>query len=518
MKRLTAYARRAIVAAAVCAALVGLLPAGASRAGTTTADVVLVDLSFDRAAVGTPYSYVFEVGNSGPDPSSHVGFTALVQGISSFETASSDHGACTYVQSSNTVNCEIGELASEESATVEIVVTPSDHMDNTATVSTATGEDSDTSNNSATSSPLVLASGSADLWVYPNSGVDDTGFGSTGYAVPGQPFDYSIDVINDGPAIAKDVSLSIILPFEVEFQDAEVQCGVFSDEDTSTVVTCPLGTIETARTVKLTAIAPLGAAGQTLRTEVIVDGSNPDPGPRPNDVSNFLTVAPGLSANDRSGSEGNATLDIPVHLYGSVDHPVTLDYATADGTALAGRDYAAATGTLTFPAGQTTQSVSISLLSDRGTESKERFTLTLSDVGGGADGVATGPPVTLVRPEATATILDNDPRVNLGNVRAKEGNKGTRIANFMVKLSHASPEQVSVRFATVSASARARSDFKPAKKTVTFLPGQVKQVVHVAIIGDRKNEHTERFFGKLSKVRGGLLGDVKGIARIVDND
>jgi len=159
-KRFTAYGRRAFVAATLCAALAGLLPAGASQAATTTADVVLVDLSFDRAAVGTPYSYVFEVDNWGPDSASQVGFTAVVHGISSFETVSSDHGTCTYVHSSNTVNCEIGELASGASATVEIVVTPSDHTDNTATVSTATGEDPDTSNNSATSSPLVLAAGS----------------------------------------------------------------------------------------------------------------------------------------------------------------------------------------------------------------------------------------------------------------------------------------------------------------------------------------------------------------------
>src|SRR4029077_4383459 len=110
--------------------------------------------------------------------------------------------------------------------------------------------------------------------------------------------------------------------------DAEVQCTVFADDDSSTLVTCALGTIETARTVKLTAIAPLGAAGQTLRTEVFVDGSGPDPGPPPKDVSNYPGIAPGLSADDHSGSEGSPTIDIPVELFGSVDHAVTVDYAT----------------------------------------------------------------------------------------------------------------------------------------------------------------------------------------------
>jgi hypothetical protein len=515
--------RSAVLVVALCAVLVALVPAGSIHAAETTgADVVLVDLSVERAAVGTPYTYAYEIDNWGPDFATQVVFKAVLQGASSFGSASSTQGACTLAHATDTVSCNIGGLASGASATVEVVATPSDQMSSAATVMSAAGEDPDTSNNTANSSPQVLPAGSADLWVYPNSGLGDTGVGSAGYAVPGQPYDYSIDVINYGPAVAKDVMLSVLLPFGVEFQDAEVQCTVFLDEDSSTLVTCPLGKIEKARTVKLTAIAPLGAAGQTLRTEVFVDGSGPDPGPQPNDVSNLLVIAPGLSADDDSGSEGDPTIDIPVELFGSVDHPVTVDYATSDGTALAGQDYEATTGTVTFAPGQTTRSVSVAVLADRKTESNEDFTLTLSNVNGGASAAqaaaVSGPPVTLVKPDATATILDNDPKVSLGNFRVREGNKGTGNANFTIKLSHASPVAVTVRFATADGSARARSDYMPVKKTITFLPGQTKQLVPVAIRGDRRHEAKERFFAKLSRVQGGLLGDAKGIATIVDND
>src|SRR4029453_17872587 len=98
--------------------------------------------------------------------------------------------------------------------------TPSDQMSSAATAMSAAGEDPDTSNNTANSSPQVLPAGSADLWVYPNSGLGDTGGGSARYASRGQPSDYSMDVINYGPAVAKDVMLSVLLPFGVEFQDA----------------------------------------------------------------------------------------------------------------------------------------------------------------------------------------------------------------------------------------------------------------------------------------------------------
>ena len=56
-----------------------------------------------------------------------------------------------------------------------------------------------------------------------------------------------------------------------------------------------------------------------------------------------------------------------------------MDYATKDGTAAAGADYTAASGTLTFAAGETAKTVSVALLDDAVDEGKETFTLTLSN-------------------------------------------------------------------------------------------------------------------------------------------
>lgn len=78
--------------------------------------------------------------------------------------------------------------------------------------------------------------------------------------------------------------------------------------------------------------------------------------------------------------------------------PVTVNYATANGTATAGGDYTAVTGTLTFAPGQTVQSVVVPILNDAAGETTEAFTLTLSNPAGATitDGVG------------AATILDDE--------------------------------------------------------------------------------------------------------------
>ena len=73
---------------------------------------------------------------------------------------------------------------------------------------------------------------------------------------------------------------------------------------------------------------------------------------------------------------------------------VTVDYATADGTATEGSDYTSTSGTLTFDAGETSKTVSVPVLDDTVEDSGETFTLTLSNPSGGeaqlGDASATG--------------------------------------------------------------------------------------------------------------------------------
>ena len=88
----------------------------------------------------------------------------------------------------------------------------------------------------------------------------------------------------------------------------------------------------------------------------------------------------GVSVADAEVGEGpGAVLVFEVTLARAAEHAVTVDYVTADGTATAGEDYDAASGTLSFEAGQTTGRVEVKIIDDSHDEGEESLTLTLSN-------------------------------------------------------------------------------------------------------------------------------------------
>ena len=121
-------------------------------------------------------------------------------------------------------------------------------------------------------------------------------------------------------------------------------------------------------------------------------------------VQSLLNV---LSVGDASATEGNAGntfLTFNVSLSFRSGETVTVDFATADGTAIAGTDYVATSGTLTFSPGVTSQTVTVSVIGDVLIESNETVLLNLSN--------STG--VTIRDAQAVGTIVDNDSTGNFG--------------------------------------------------------------------------------------------------------
>ena len=89
---------------------------------------------------------------------------------------------------------------------------------------------------------------------------------------------------------------------------------------------------------------------------------------------------PGLTVEDAEVEEGpNASLAFAVTLSRALSSTVTVDYATADGTATAGDDYEAVSGTLSFETGQTTATVQVPVLDDSHDEGEESLTLVLTN-------------------------------------------------------------------------------------------------------------------------------------------
>ena len=94
---------------------------------------------------------------------------------------------------------------------------------------------------------------------------------------------------------------------------------------------------------------------------------------------------PGLAVADaRVREAAGATMDFAVTLSRAAASTVTVGYATADASAVAGADYTATSGTLSFAPGETARTVSVPVLDDAIDDDGEAFTLALSNPTGGA--------------------------------------------------------------------------------------------------------------------------------------
>ncbi|MBP9850042.1 MAG: hypothetical protein KBC58_11460, partial [Flavobacterium sp.] len=97
------------------------------------------------------------------------------------------------------------------------------------------------------------------------------------------------------------------------------------------------------------------------------------------ELNAYLATFGKLSVADVSVNEGAGTATVTVTLSASSTNVITVAYTTSNGTATAGQDYTATSGTLTFTAGQTSRTFTISIINDITVESTETINITLSD-------------------------------------------------------------------------------------------------------------------------------------------
>ena len=89
-----------------------------------------------------------------------------------------------------------------------------------------------------------------------------------------------------------------------------------------------------------------------------------------------IISSPDMSTN---GGSSNSTVNVVVNLSGASNQTVTVDYATTNGTATAGSDYLATSGTLQFDPGETSQTIAITILGDVTNEPAETFRVLFSN-------------------------------------------------------------------------------------------------------------------------------------------
>jgi hypothetical protein len=220
--------------------------------------------------------------------------------------------------------------------------------------------------------------------------------------------------------------------------------------------------------------------------------------------------APSLTVNDvtvTEGDSGTKNAVFTVALSASAADPVTVDYATADGSAKDPGDYTSASGTLTFSPGELSKQVTVAIAGDTLDEPHETYSLELSNPVGAtiADGRGAG------------TILDNDPLVSLSvNDVSRSENNGP--ATFTLSLSRASGKVVTVAYATADGSAGTPGDYASRSATLVFSAGETSKSASVPLTDDQVSEPDETFTLSLSNAVNATLADGQAVGTIVDDD
>lgn len=226
-------------------------------------------------------------------------------------------------------------------------------------------------------------------------------------------------------------------------------------------------------------------------------------------------LLPSISINDVSQLEGNAgttNFVFTVSLSNPSSQTITVDFATANGSATAPGDYASNANTLTFAPGITTQPITIAVVGETTNESDETFTVNLANASN----------ATILDNIGTGTIQNDDsptPTFSINSVAQSEGNSGSAAMTFTISLSPAAASTVSVTATTADNTANAGSDYTTSSQLLTFNAGETTKNFAVPILGDTTFESNESFTVNLTgNSAGAALGASSGTGTINNDD
>ncbi|HEX7315053.1 MAG TPA: Calx-beta domain-containing protein [Pyrinomonadaceae bacterium] len=197
-----------------------------------------------------------------------------------------------------------------------------------------------------------------------------------------------------------------------------------------------------------------------------------------------------------------------------IDSTSTVKYITSDGTATAGSDYVAQSGTLTFAPGETSKNISIQLIDDKVVEPDETVQLTLSD--------PTGDSTLGSRSSATLNIRNDELyslQLSATSYSASEAEGG--ISFTVTLLGNPVATTVSIDYATSDGTASERSDYIIQSGTLTFAPGETSRTVRIPVVDDNLVEGDETFNLSLSNPQpsgAGFGNPISAQLKIVDDD
>jgi len=234
-----------------------------------------------------------------------------------------------------------------------------------------------------------------------------------------------------------------------------------------------------------------------------------------NDVSALQLTGP---PDVLEGADGTTqTVTFTVALNKATKGPFTIDYTTANLSAIAGEDYELNSGTLTFDgSANQAQTISITITGDNKIETSELFNLVLSNLSNNFGGLLTVPNTT-----ATATILNDD----LGNITitSADGTEGLSDASFTFSFPSGitSDKPTTINFGLGGTATVADYTANPSATAITIPAGQNSVTLAIEVIDDLVTELTETVILNATTVSnpyGIALDNTSETLSILDND
>lgn len=353
-------------------------------------------------------------------------------------------------------------------------------------------------------------------------------------------YNFTVDHLGDGdPSTAVDppatgTRLVNVLPAALNFVSVSPS-GICAYAAASRTITCSIGTLAAGGSFAATVVTqPTAPPGTFLVNTATVSSNEADPVPsnnsfvaRTNANDPDATISACNPTSNPPGVTEGAACTFTVTLSNSSPLPITVSYAPiTGGTAVAGTDYTAASGTVTFPAGTTqlTRTFNIATTNDTLNEDPETFTIALV--------AAVNADLVTQPTSAIAQINDNDtpPSVKASDCVVIEGNADTRLCEFTVGLYNAAVATQSGRTITVDflvtdgTATTADSDYSPesVSGTLAFTPGKQALPVRVFVTGDANVEAHETFNVTLSNLSNlctsGCAHDLNAVGTIQNDD
>lgn len=218
----------------------------------------------------------------------------------------------------------------------------------------------------------------------------------------------------------------------------------------------------------------------------------------------------GFAVVASSGAENQTPATVELVLSSVSSRTVTVNFATATGSATQGPDFAGAAGQVTFLPGQSSRLVPITLNNDAIDENDETFTISLSSPSNAVLQLASH----------TRTIVDDDaePVVSFAEPvsSANEGELGD--ATVEAILSAPSEKAVTVEYQTSAGTATGDVDFALITQEFSFAPGQTSAQVQLLVYNDDQRESSEQFNVTLTDATNAAIGQGSHVWTIVDDD